>query len=1519
MSFPPQINEASDFSKINGQRLSMSLVPNFTVDEKKIVDDVVEEQEQQLLNIAIQRFSPEQIKEWQNNPIGWSEANKFIEAADIVPGGGLIKGYEALELSALAKKRANNEELSESENEQFNQFLDKYIEKNIRGFSWGGGMKYYGAPLPAFITEFFLTGGIGKTAQTAAVKSLEKTAEFAAVKSATTEVAGAAANVAARSAAMIPMNVRNAGETTLTQQVGLTQDGVAILKDAELKPATTALKAFAYTNAELASEISGARLGKYIIDPVTNKISTSAYTAINTLSPRLLTGLLNTFREFVKPNATMQEIITRAGWHGMLNELGEERVADALRLYVDAGFGETLTVDQVWDTLVPSKDQFLIEAGLIGTLGGVKTTVVAIDKFINQDNKTPENTQDADDLLTNEEREAVLEDNLTIEPNVEIVSDINNKLLNQYEETANDPIEKKRDKVIRSLEKDVELIRKQATTFKDFIASGGALNTEELVRQGFDPEIFKSRSLATAKDFKRVFAKNGQQTLSDLTERYNERMNLFDPNARTGSSQDRALDDNDMLDLLGVLFNGNDNFILEADLNGQINEINAEVADLAQMDASNLENYFFETYKDVAETNDNLVPVFNEANEIVFADNLDEAAYNIYLDEFNDYVNETDGLVKSSEYIRPLFSNFVDIPKTKQNEVPAAQIDNTQNTFASFYRLFVDKFDGVNRLVKKALERGASIKEGLNPTLLISSFSGITGMSKYVLENKTFYIDERGNKIDTGNGLKPILDDFDATIIPYEKDQNARRQDLIDYLIARRSLNDLQEDKKVTDAQVEKSLSDMANITAKYGDAIEFFDSTAKEIYEFQKRILNLFVQSGNLTGKQFEDIIKANPNYIPFQRILDENTEQLSGNVGGALFSNKSAKSIIKKLVGSEKEIKDPINSIIANTVKIMDISYRNRVANSVVALKDVLPEYIQPVKPLMQKFMVDGKEVFRPSPLEPKGTIAVYQDGKKKFFKVSKPLLQAMKGLRAEQIGFLQKFFIVPSFIFRRAATTTIDFVVRNLIRDSFTSSLQSKNISTPIDTVRGLTAIMGDTQLYQDWRASGASYGTYMDLSDSGLYDANKDLYKNEGYFIKTLKNPLKPFFDISQKAEESVRVGVYLANKKNGLSDLAAALESRQATVDFGRSGVIGQRLNRYIPFLNAGIQGTDKLVRRFLDNPKTATAIALSTITLPSILITGYYLYEADDDEREEYLNIPQWLKDTHWVYKTKDGWKRIPKPFAPGYIFGSIPEKFMVWMYEGNKPQGQNFYTDIGKGMLSSLSPVVDPTVLLGPLPKLGVEIAANYDFFTGRDIYPEYLDKLEPELRATRYTSELSKEAGKAFNISPVMIDKVLQSTIPNTERYVTAAADKIINEIKEFNNVEVSEKAKSGMNNPIIRSFLVSPPRSPNSQYVQNMFDIADQVQMKVNSAKKYKGDKLRLYKKDNQILFQFENTISRSLRNYRKITKQKNEMLESTVLSGEEKTKRQEAFDKKLFNIAESTVTKFSKRINEIERDK
>ena len=125
--------------------------------------------------------------------------------------------------------------------------------------------------------------------------------------------------------------------------------------------------------------------------------------------------------------------------------------------------------------------------------------------------------------------------------------------------------------------------------------------------------------------------------------------------------------------------------------------------------------------------------------------------------------------------------------------------------------------------------------------------------------------------------------------------------------------------------------------------------------------------------------------------------------------------------------------------------------------------------------------------------------------------------------------------------------------------------------------------------------------------------------------------------------------------------------------------------------------------------------------------------------------------------------------------------------------------------------------------------------------------------------------------------------------------------------------------MNNPIISSFLVSDPSSPRSQYVKNMFDIAYEVSKKVNSAKEYKGRKLRTYRKDNAIYFEFEKTIAKSVRRYRKLNKQRKEMLDSTVLSSEEKTKREEQFDTRLFNISKDVVNKFSERVAEKERNK
>ena len=55
----------------------------------------------------------------------------------------------------------------------------------------------------------------------------------------------------------------------------------------------------------------------------------------------------------------------------------------------------------------------------------------------------------------------------------------------------------------------------------------------------------------------------------------------------------------------------------------------------------------------------------------------------------------------------------------------------------------------------------------------------------------------------------------------------------------------------------------------KYGDSMELFDTTANELYDYQKRVLSVMVQSGNMSQEDYDQIIKDNPNYIPFQRVM--------------------------------------------------------------------------------------------------------------------------------------------------------------------------------------------------------------------------------------------------------------------------------------------------------------------------------------------------------------------------------------------------------------------------------------------------------------------------------------------------------------------------------------------------------------------------------------------------------------------------------------------------------------------------
>ena len=1761
-------------------------------------NDQAQKNEDTTWNLALTRFTPEQIEEMKDNPIGWSEANDFITPSDYLPLGGVVRGYEALGLAGIAKKIQDKVPLTESEETKFNDYIDTELEKQIRGFTWGGGMKYYGAPMPAFIAEFAATGGIGKTAQTAATQALTKGVMVSAQAAAAARYTGYGARVAAQSTAMVPANVANYGDLRLGQFVQLTQSGQAILSDAKESPAVTALKAFAYTNAEIASELVGVKVGKFVVDPITRRLATNAKTSINKLPPALIEGITKAYQK-IQPNAKVQEILTRAGWHGVLNELGEERVAAVLNTYVDMAFGETFTVDEVWDRIVPDKDQFLIEAGLIATMGGVKTVGVAASNILSNQGRTEQEIMEALEGLTDEELQNVVDEQTNVEENAPVsvvlkedkvgdyaldqqkvedqsmldnlkntlynreVGDMENKqeILQSIEDSELEFFEDKKEEQMERLDKEIQKIKKDAPKLLNFVLEGGALDPEQLIYYGLDPaNIYKldrvGRILSNkrapqgkgfSKGLKRLWSLNTPtQTVSDLTERLNEEYALW--------NDADSLTDTDVAEMIIEWIDGGyesiNNTFFDPTTDTLIEEKQRYIDELDKLDTEDkVRDYFDTMYQDVAQYNEAEVPVETEASlageDIEYADSIDQAEFNENVAELEKFLIEQETAERAEMYDFPegeLLAEFVDQPELVDDAPP--MIDHSQSLFASFYAAFVNKFDAVEKALKLAKSRGAAVLDGANTELLISAYSGIIGNIKYTLQRNTYSMDENGNMVKSGIGLKPILEAFDAKLFGVEPSKAKRKADLAKFLIAKRIQQDLQnytipgvrdeapkveaevdtsrvfeepkkptnknlkedfeelrvpvlekgypfregmtdkekkdalkgyiaghkqekgrssgpyalsreygeaygqayyqgqrdgiayrevknefdekgsypiyadyarlrgmkeevkevrqpelagptqpqptvvqpdfaKDKKfvgpvterrVTEEQALKAEIDLADLAFKYGDAIEFFDSTSQELYGFQKRVLQLFVKSGNMSQEQYNEIVNANQNYIPFQRVMlndflknkgfnqdqvrrvlgvlsDDEIQQvideekisqeqydriitddpgaveilkplMQPSKGGKdLFSGASAKAVVKRLRGSDLAIKDPINSIIGNTARIIDLSSRNNIARSLVNLRDYIPEFIQEIPQQMQEVTIDGEKVLVPSNRPPADAVEVFIDGKRKYFEVSDPILKAMQGMKPEQLSFGEKLFkqaaALPTSVFRVGATMTPEFILRNTFKDQFGAALMSEARPTPIDMVKGLASIVGDGESYNQWKASGGSMGTFMDLSDTGLYDAHKDLMDEKKYSMKMLRTfGLQPLADFASASEQATRVGIYTASKRAGMSDLKAAQESRQGTADFMRSGSVGKSINRYVPFFNAAVQGTDKLIRAFKKNPKQVGAIAAMTITMPSVLLAGYYLYGAPDDEREEYLNIPQWVRDTHWVYKVGGNWARIPKPFAPGYIFGTLPEKFMTWSHQNNNPVGKSIYEEVLAGMWLSLSPVSDFTGILPPPAKVGLEIATNWNFYRGQPIYPDYLNDLEPELRASPYTSETARVLGEKFNVSPANVDALLKGTFASSSKYITGAGDMVLAKVREFNDQPYSARPTSDMDIPVLGSFLVRPPVSGSSITGNTFYDLSQEIKIKSNSLKSYSGQKAKNYRKDNQFMFSQEGQVKRAAKKIAKLNKKRRQVRGDMRMSADQKAKRLEQLDRQVYERARQSVEQYLKGLEKYE---
>lgn len=1420
---------------------------------------VAANEQQQMMTLAYSRFSPQQIQNWQNNPIGFREAFSMLTPSQYLPGGGLKQLYNAGQIMAIGEKMKNGEQISVDDQKTMNDYLDHQIEMSVRKFSWGGNTAYIGAQIPAFVAEFAISDGVGKMAQVGAVKAATKLAEEGAITTAT----GFAARAAVTTALMPAQYAAKYGERRLNDSMAVTDKGQLVLQQSTESPAQSALLAYAHTGADVAGQLMAPGIGKYVVDPAKKLLSTPVIAAAKSLSPEVTDSLYQAWKA-IEPSATVSKMFTNAGWAGMVEQLGANRVQQVLNSSLDYGSNKNETFDQYLDALTPSKDQLMVEGGLIAIAGGVHTSTGIVSSILRSKGVPPMQAQETVNNMTAMEKDAFVNQNLqqpksplpeldAAQPEHKVAAD---PQASPEEQMAADDVlaAQKAPSSNNNAAANITANQTAATaaanpppiqaaqsgfnahwnTFKNEVWPDLYAETindiqpiEDLTKkaraagatvpEGQDTALTTSFTKSTPEWIKRNWTQNtttwdsdGNQVITGkgLKSIYDDFDNMFlttEPDMKT-----RQQDFDDYLiakRLLEEKASGRDVLVTP----DQVTKSQDDLTRLAQKYGANFR--YFDTFANEVRDWDNRILHNLVTSGLKTQEWYDQTtAARVHYSPLNRVVEEDAGPTSLSGKAIGKDVTPSRIGSLKQFKGSDKEIKNTFQSRLKNSAIILQK-SAVNKLradiakfadyypEEVKVSRPAIIREEVTHTYDPKLRQKLEEVAKF-LGGKT----ERHatNEVKLNNGEKAL-----GYYSPSENKivlGRGTKESILTHEIGHQL--DTQLDLK------KRLLSDPAIKT---------------ELQKLAEDRLNAQITLRKNSGGQteFDEAVQRAP-----KKYMDylKNDDEVLANFFDAW-------------VHSPEEVEKTAPKAKAAFEKLIDENPQ------LAMLKDVNPSQSVATEQL-ERPLLDQRG--------PKGSIPVYLDGRRMYMELSPQLEKAFKSMSPMQMGQVERFlggiFRGSKKLLQFGATASPDFMLRHFYRAVFSSFLNTKG-NSPIDFFRhaavdipkAIFAVLGKTELYHEWASSSGALSTYMDLSDKGLAKSQKEMFTS-GDMSKFL-NPIHIFGLVKEVSDYAPRIAAFQKMKRDGASDLAAGIMSLEATGNYIRHGSLTQRINQYAPFFNDMVQGGDRFVRSLLRQSPAAFAVrAIATITIPQLILSGYYLYGADDKTRDEYLNLPDWRKAISMNVKIGDTWVPLPRAFAAGHVFGALPEAIMLHLYKGNQPELKNFWLRQIAETATSVSPVFDWTRAINPIMKAALENITNYNFFTQRPIFSGDMQKTAPANQFNQYSSETAKLIGKMFDISPAKIDNTVYDMAAKTGRFALQLSDLGINAARKLAGQPVNENSTRPTDNPLYGGLIEETPRGTQSQSFQEFEEHLHDAQHAQNTYKEATGAEQAQYMQQN-----------------------------------------------------------------------
>ncbi|MBK5482992.1 hypothetical protein JFV29_14045 [Peribacillus sp. TH16] len=822
------------------------------------------------------------------------------------------------------------------------------------------------------------------------------------------------------------------------------------------------------------------------------------------------------------------------------------------------------------------------------------------------------------------------------------------------------------------------------------------------------------------------------------------------------------------------------------------------------------------------------------------------------------------------ERLQPASKKAVDLTqsfRSKVNRNPKKE-NQLENLFSNLRTQFIDDLSPLEKLEKNVRGNVASAEDSLYKQARL--FKGSSEKSNQIVETR----------------LTPILKKM--------KQFGFSSDDLGDYALAvhARDVNAKGIKSGFTNEEVDAVINKIGTPE---------MENARKELVNLNNDLLNTLADTGVLSKETVENMQKKHPNYMPLFRSFDDEKVDFSSGIQQSL---ANVANPIKKLEGSDRQVIDPIESIVKNIFKLNNAADRNKVANQLgkLASEDTNSDFVRRLNP--------GEETGR------KNVVSVLENGQKAQYEVPPEVYKAMKNMDKEQSNFLIKTLQKPASTLRAGATLTPEFSLRNPMRDVPQAFIVSNSGFNPlIDFPVGLfqSALKGKSikiagkeiktpdKMYRQFIEDNGGLGNIVSVDRQMHREAIEKALKSEDKRFINVVNPkawLGVLRSIADVTESATKVGEYRAALRSGTSREEAAYRARDI-MDFARSGVSIRETNKVVAFLNANIQGKSKLLRAIKENPMKVTAKSLTAITMPTI---GAYLAQktlASDEQKQLIDDAPSWLKNTFWLIPVPgtEQVARIPKPFDLGPIFANLPERTLKYIEESD-PEA---FDDFARETLASFTV---PTMLTGIAPI--IEGMANYSFFREGPIIPRREENVDFPDQHDINTSESAKLIGKGINAitqgqgtfknfgSPRVIDNTIRGFTGGLGTYATDSIDVILEGSGVVgDDVEKPKKDFLTEQTPL-RAFLMN--ESSTGESVDKLYSLLDKLSRQRGSAKSKDED----FSKEEEY-----EEIKDSAKEVSDISKEIRLIQNDSYMSAEEKRVEIDRLNKRRNEIAFNTI--------------